>query len=155
MTSSRAFLHLGQIKSPPTPGADAQAVLVVCALKLVADDQRSASRAMITNFTVIVSGTPRNLRRDSRVLSPAWIRGVRYKVEVCNSLLFPRESQGFNLSPSISMAKEKGLVGLLRNGPYLLDRGLPTLLALELFACGVELPRPLCCIFIGALLAQE
>ena len=31
---------------------------------------------------------------------------VRYKVEVCNSLLFPRESQGFNLSPSISMAKE-------------------------------------------------
>ena len=30
----------------------------------------------------------------------------RCKIEVCTSLLFPRESQGFNLSPSISMAKE-------------------------------------------------
>ena len=44
--------------TPHSWGCDAQAVLVVCALTLVADDQRSASRAMVAYFTVIVSGTP-------------------------------------------------------------------------------------------------
>ena len=49
--------------APHSGSCDAQAVLVICALKLVADDQRSASRAMIANFTVIVSGTPPKLKK--------------------------------------------------------------------------------------------
>ena len=49
--------------APHSGSCDAQAVLVICALTLVADDQRSASRAMIANFTVIVSGTPPELKQ--------------------------------------------------------------------------------------------
>ena len=49
--------------TPRSGGCDAQAVLVVCALTLVAEDQRSASRAMVTYFTVIVSDTPPKLKK--------------------------------------------------------------------------------------------
>jgi hypothetical protein len=49
--------------APHSGGCDAQAVLVVCTLTLVADDQRSASRDMISNFTVIVSGDPPKLKQ--------------------------------------------------------------------------------------------
>ncbi len=49
--------------TPRSGGCDAQAVLVVCALTLVADDQRSASSAMIANFIVIVSGNPPKLKK--------------------------------------------------------------------------------------------
>jgi hypothetical protein len=48
---------------PHSGSCGTQTVLVVCALTLVADDQRSASRAMIANFTVIVSGTPPELKQ--------------------------------------------------------------------------------------------
>ena len=48
---------------PHSRSCGAQTVLVVCALTLVADDQGSASRAMIANFTVIVSGTPPELKQ--------------------------------------------------------------------------------------------
>ena len=48
---------------PHSGSCDTQTVLVICALTLVADDQRSASRAMIANFTVIVSGTPPDLKQ--------------------------------------------------------------------------------------------
>ena len=69
----KSVFAFGADKVVPHSGScDTQTVLVICALTLVADDQRSASRAMVAYFTVIVSGTPpRNLRRDSRVLSPA------------------------------------------------------------------------------------
>ena len=89
MTSSRVLLHLGQLKSPPSGGCDAKAVLVVCALTLVADDQRSASRAMIAYFTVIVSGTPKLKKRfkglvaclnsGDHVLAYLWV-DIRMKV---------------------------------------------------------------------------
>ena len=49
--------------APHSGSCDAQAVLVVCALTLVADDQRSTSRAMIANFTVILSGPPPKLKK--------------------------------------------------------------------------------------------
>ena len=48
---------------PHSGSCGTQTVLVVCALTLIADDQRSASRAMIANFTVIVSGTPPELKQ--------------------------------------------------------------------------------------------
>ena len=46
--------------TPHTGCCDAKAVLVVCALTLVAEDQRSASRAYLT---VIVSDTPPKLKK--------------------------------------------------------------------------------------------
>jgi len=49
--------------TPHSGGCDTKAVLVVCALTLVADDQRSAARAMVAYFTVIVSGTPPKLKK--------------------------------------------------------------------------------------------
>ena len=77
------------LKSVSAFGADK----VICALTLVADDQRSATRAMIANFTVIVSGTPPELKQrfkglvdcldlGDHVLSYQWVdipmKVVRY-----------------------------------------------------------------------------
>jgi hypothetical protein len=65
---------------PHSRSCGAQTVLVVCALTLVADDQGSASRAMIANFTVIVSGTC--LDSGDHVMSYQWVdismKVVRY-----------------------------------------------------------------------------
>ena len=41
---------------------------MVCALALVADDQRSASRALIADFAVIVSDTTPELNKRSKSL---------------------------------------------------------------------------------------
>ena len=46
----------------------AETALVVCALTLVADDQRSASRALIADFAVIVSDTTPELKKRSKSL---------------------------------------------------------------------------------------
>jgi hypothetical protein len=48
---------------PHSRSCGTQTVLVVCAFTLVADDQRSASRALIANFAVIVSGTHPELKQ--------------------------------------------------------------------------------------------
>ena len=81
---------------PHSRSCGTQTVLVVCAFTLVADDQRSASRALIANFTVIVSGTPPELKQrfkglvtclDSgdHVMSYQWVdismKVVRYQGE--------------------------------------------------------------------------
>ena len=56
---------------PHSGSCGTQTVLMICALTLVADDQRSAPRAMIANFTVIVSGTPPELKQRFKGLVAA------------------------------------------------------------------------------------
>ena len=50
--------------TPHTGSCSAKAMLVVCALTLVAKDQWSASRATVAYFTVIVSDPPPETDED-------------------------------------------------------------------------------------------